>query len=95
MDPNSVVGNSDPNHPSGALRPSTPAPNTAYAYIWPAVATANPPDSNCNSASQRAISPSVKQVAVSVQFHFEPLLPFVSNFASNIIVKSTSGVTVE
>lgn len=95
MDPNSLVGNSDPNNPAGALRPSTPPPNSAYAYIWPAVATANPPDANCNSAQQRSISPSVKQVAVSVQFHFAPVLPLWSNFASNLIVKSTSVVTVE
>jgi Flp pilus assembly protein TadG len=95
MDPNSVVGNSDPNNPVGALRPSTPAPNSAYAYVWPAVATANPPETNCNSAQQRAISPTVKQVAVSVQFHFAPLLPLWSNFGSNIIVKSTSVVAAE
>jgi hypothetical protein len=72
-----------------------PSPNSAYAYIWPAVATANPPETNCNSSQQRAISPSVKQVAVAVQFHFTPLLPFVSNFAANIIVKSTAVVTAE
>jgi hypothetical protein len=66
-----------------------------YAYIWPAVATANPPDSNCNSASQRAISPTVKHVAVSVQYHFVPLLPFVNSFAPNIIVKTVSVVTTE
>jgi hypothetical protein len=30
-----------------------------------------------------------------VQFHFAPLLPLWSNFASNLIVKSTSVVTVE
>src|ERR1700682_4792154 len=40
MDPNSIVGNSDPNNPSGALQPTIPPPNVAYAYIWPAVAPA-------------------------------------------------------
>jgi Flp pilus assembly protein TadG len=95
MDPNSLVGNSDPNNPSGALQPSTPPPNVGYAYIWPAVATADPPDSNCDSSSQRAISPSVKHVAVEVQYHFTPLLPFVNNFTSNIIVKTVSVVTTE
>ena len=95
MDPNSVVGNSDPNNPSGALQPTTPPANVGYAYIWPAVATGNPPDSNCTSASQRAISPSVKHVAVEVQYHFTPLLPFVNQFAGNIIVKTVSVVTVE
>ncbi len=95
MDPNSLVGNSDPNNPSGALQPTVPPANVAYAYIWPAVATANPPDSNCTSTNQRAVSPSVKHVAVEIQYHFTPLLPIVSQFAGNIIVKTISVVTTE
>ena len=95
MDPNSLVGNSDPNNPAGALQPSMPPPNVGYAYIWPAVATADPPDSNCTSGQQRAVSPTVKHVAVEVQYHFVPLLPFVSSFAPNIIVKTVSVVTTE
>jgi len=95
MDPNSLVGNSDPNNPSGSLQPTTPPPNVGYAYIWPAVATADPPDSHCNSGVQRAISPSVKHVAVEVQYHFTPLLPFVGAFAPNIIVRTVSVVTTE
>lgn len=95
MDPNSLAGDSDPNNPLGALQPSTPPPNVGYAYIWPAVATADPPDSNCNSTQQRAISPSVKHVAVEIQYHFTPLLPMVGIFAPNIIVKTTSVVTQE
>jgi hypothetical protein len=43
----------------------------------------------------RAISPSVKHVAVEVQYHFTPLLPIVSGFAPNIIVKTVSVVTTE
>lgn len=95
MDPDSLAGNSDPNNPSGALQPTTPPPNAGYAYIWPAVATANPPDANCTSSLQRAVSPSVKHVAVEIQYHFTPLLPFVSSFAPNIIVKTISVVTTE
>jgi Flp pilus assembly protein TadG len=95
MDPNSIVGDSDPNAPSGALQPTTPPPNVGYAYIWPAVATASPADSNCNSSTQRAIAPSVKHVAVEVQYHFTPLLPFVAAFAPNVIVKTVSVVTTE
>ena len=95
MDPNSIAGNSDPNNPAGALQPSTPPPNVGYAYIWPAVATADPPDSNCTSSSQRAISPTVKHVAVEVQYHFTPLLPFVNGFTQNIIIKTISVVTTE
>jgi Flp pilus assembly protein TadG len=95
MDPNSLVGNSDPNNPSGALQPSTPPPNVGYAYIWPAVATADPPDSNCTSSTQRAISPTVKHVAVEVQYHFVPLLPLVNQFTTNVIIKTVSVVTTE
>lgn len=95
MDPNSLVGNSDPNNPSGALQPTTPPPNEGYAYIWPAVATADPPDSNCSSSSQRSISQTVKHVAVEVQYHFTPLTPFVAGLASNVIVKTISVVTIE
>jgi Flp pilus assembly protein TadG len=95
MDPNSLVGDSDPNSPSGPLQPTTPPANVGYAYIWPAVATANPPDNNCDSQVQRAIAPSVKHVAVEVQYHFTPLLPFVNAFAPNVIVKTVSVVTTE
>jgi TadE-like protein len=95
MDPNSVAGNTDPNNPSGPLQPTTPPPGVGYAYIWPAVATADPPDSNCTSSLQRAISPTVKHVAVEIQYHFTPLLPLVNNFAPNIIVKTVSVVTTE
>lgn len=95
MDPNSLAGNSDPNNPSGALQPTIPPPNSGYGYIWPAVATGDPPDLNCNSSQQRAISPSVKHVAVEIQYHFTPLLPFVSSFAGNVIVKTISVVTTE
>ncbi len=95
MDPNSLVGDSDPNNPSGSLQPSTPPPNVGYAYIWPAVATAHPPDNNSSSGAQRAVSPTVKHVAVEVQYHFVPLLPFLGSVTGNIIVKTISVVTVE
>jgi TadE-like protein len=95
MDPNSVAGNTDPNNPSGSLQPTTPPPGVGYAYIWPAVATADPPDTNCDSSQQRAISPTVKHVAVEIEYHFTPLLPLVNNFAPNIIVKTVSVVTTE
>lgn len=94
MDPNSLVGNSDPNNPSGALQPTTPPSNVGYAYIWPAVATADPPDANCNSSSPRSISQTVKHVAVEVQYHFTPLTP-LGGLASNVIVKTISVVTIE
>jgi hypothetical protein len=95
MDPNSIVGDSDPNAPSGPLQPTVPPANVGYAYIWPAVATAAPADNYCTSSVQRAIAPSVKHVAVEVQYHFTPLLPFVAAFAPNVIIKTVSVVTTE
>jgi len=96
MDPNSLVGDSDPNNPSGALQPTTPPVNVGYAYIWPAVASADPPESNCaGGVSPRAVSQTVKHVAVEVQYHFTPLTPFVSGLIPNIIVKTVSVVTTE
>lgn len=98
MDPNSLVGNSDPNNPIG-LQPTAPASipvNVGYAYIWPAVATADPPDSNCTSPiSPRAVSASVKHVAVEIQYHFVPLTPFVGGLIPTVNVKTVSVVTTE
>jgi hypothetical protein len=37
----------------------------------------------------------VKHVAVEIQYHFTPLLPYVSSFAPNLIVKTISVVTTE
>jgi Flp pilus assembly protein TadG len=95
MDSNSVVGNSDPNNPSGALQPAAPPPNVGYAYIWPAVATGQPPDTNCTSGTPRAVSQNVKHVAVEVQYHFTPLTPLVAQYTSGFMVKTVCVVTVE
>ena len=96
MDPNSLVGDSDPNNPSGTLQPTTPPTNIGYAYIWPAVASADPPDANCTSPiNPRAVSQTVKHVAVEIQYHFVPLTPFVNSLIPNVIVKTVSVVTTE
>ena len=95
MDPNSLVGDSDPNNPTGALQPTVPPPNVGYAYIWPAVATADPPDSNCASGQPRATSQSVKHVAVQVQYRFVALTPFIGQLTNGITVKTISVITVE
>ena len=95
MDPNSIVGDSDPNNPSGTLQPTTPPANVGYAYVWPAVATANPPDANCNSTVARAVSQTVKHVAVEVQYRFTPLTPFLAQYTSGFVVKTVSVISVE
>ncbi|MFI5283865.1 MAG: TadE/TadG family type IV pilus assembly protein [Candidatus Dormibacterales bacterium] len=99
MDPGSLVGDSDPNNPSGSLQPALASaipPNVGYAYIWPAVATATPQETNCTSpVNPRAVSQTVKHVAVEIQYHFTPLTPFVSSLIPNVIVKTVSVVTTE
>lgn len=95
MDPNSLVGDSDPNNPVGFLQPSIPPANVGYAYIWPAVATAAPADQNCNSSTARAVSQSVKHVAVEIQYKFTALTPLVAQYTSGFVVKTISVVTVE
>jgi Flp pilus assembly protein TadG len=95
MDPNSLVGNSDPNNPAGALQPNTPPKNVGYAYIWPAVSTADPPDSNCDSNTQRAVSHTVKHVAVQVEYSFTPLTPLIFQLSNGFVVRTVSVVTVE
>src|SRR5712691_3633756 len=65
-DSNSVVGNADPNG-SGTPNWSTPPAGQGLIYIWPAVATANPPELNCDGTA-RAVSPTVQDVAVQVKY---------------------------
>jgi hypothetical protein len=85
-DPNSLANDSDPNNPMGALQPTIPAPNTGYIYLWPAVSTARPAETNCNGAP-RQFSQTVRHVAVEIQFHFVPLTPLPGG---DITVKSVS-----
>jgi len=89
-DPNSIAGNTDPNNP-GALGPRTPGIGQGYVYVFPAVATDDPPDSNCSSSSSRQwASGQVHDVAVQVQYQFLPLTPFVGSLLNGITVKSIS-----
>lgn len=106
-DPNSVAPDSDPNAPPGAGSPisgpppgrpsATVPPGVGYIYIYPAVATAAPPDAsaNCSSNLARALSPSTRQVAVEIQYHFTPLTPIVNVIVPNITLKSISVTQTE
>jgi hypothetical protein len=94
MDPSSLVGNTDPNNPSGTLQPADPAPGTGYIYIWPAVATATPQESNCAGAT-RGGSQTIRHVAVQAKYNFVPFTPLVAQFTGGFIVKTISVVQVE
>lgn len=94
VDPNSLVGNSDPNNPSGSLQPSTPPTGAGYIYIWPAVSTAVPQETNCDG-TQRGGSQTIRHVAVQAEFNFVPLTPLISQLTNAFVVKTISVIQVE
>jgi len=102
-DPNSVKGNSDPNaSPPGPVAPTPPLPGQGFVYIYPAVA-ASPPDAgaNCNGVPaglprpQAGGTPPLRNVAVQVQYGYQPLIPLISSFVPNITVRIISVVRTE
>ncbi len=94
-DPNSLKNNTDPNNPSPPLQPTTPPAGQGYIYIWPAVATKVPQDSNC-TGTPRAISPTARDVAVLVQYTYQPLVPLFQSFLpSTLTIKTISVVHTE
>ncbi len=94
MDPNSVVGNSDPNNPTGSLQPSTPSVGSGYIYIWPAVATKVPQETNC-SGTPRGGSQTIRHVAVQAEYNFVPFTPLIAQLTKGFVVKTISVVQVE
>ncbi len=94
-DPNSLVGNSDPNNPTGTLRPTLPPAGQGYIYVWPAVSTARPQDSgaNCMGRPRSGGSGSglaIHDVAVQVQFTYTPMVPLIGSFIGTIPIKTIS-----
>jgi Flp pilus assembly protein TadG len=89
-DPASIAGNSDPNQVST----TTPPAGQGYVYIYPAIATATPPDSNCSSGSNRQFpnTNQVHDIAVQVEYRYMPLLPLISSFVPNFTIRSISVV---
>jgi hypothetical protein len=94
VDPKSIVGNTDPNNPSGSLQPSTPPSGTGYIYIWPAVSTGLPQESNCDG-TQRGGSQTIRHVAVQAEYNFVPITPLFSQLTNGFIVKTISVIQVE
>ena len=99
-DPNSVTPNNDPNFPGAGHNPIAPSlipAGQADVYIYPAVATASPPDAtaNCASTTPRPVSQTTKSVAVEIQYHFTPLTPLVSSIMPNLTLKSISVTETE
>jgi Flp pilus assembly protein TadG len=95
-DPNSVVGNTDPNSP-GAVGPTKPAVGQGYVYVFPAVAVGSPPDSsaNCSSNTSRQWATQPHDVSVQVEYTFVPLTPMTANLLGGITIKTISVEQVE
>jgi hypothetical protein len=96
-DPNSLVGNTDPNNPGAPLAPTTNdliPPGTGYIYVWPAVATKVPQDTNCNG-NPRKVSQTARDVAVQIKYKWLPLMPLVSSIVPPITITTISVVHTE
>lgn len=96
-DPNSLVGNTDPNNPGPPLAPTTNdliPPGVGYIYIWPAVAPRTPQDTYCNG-NPRRVSQTARDVAVQVKYKWLPLMPLISTIMPQITISTISVVHTE
>lgn len=94
-DPNSVAGNSDPNNPVPPKFPTNPPPaGQGFIYVWPAVASAAPPDANC-IGNPRQVTSTANMVAVQILYRYQPLLPLFNDFIPSITLKVISVVRTE
>jgi Flp pilus assembly protein TadG len=107
MDPNSYNSgtvNTDPNKSTAPAGPGAPPAGVGWVYIWPAAANATPADGttagkpNCagNTTPRSLPNSGVRDVAVEIQYKFQPLTPIVSNLLTGgITIKTVSIVQTE
>lgn len=93
-DPNSIVGNTDPNNPGTPGPTTTIQPGTGLIYIWPAVATAPNPDVSCNGSTRQVVS-TVQDVAVQIKYRYQPMMPLISSFIPSFNITTISVVHTE
>ena len=93
-DDNSLVNNADPNTTGTPNATQRPAAGQGLIYIWPAVATADPPEQHCNG-SARGGSSTVQDVAVQVKYTYLPMMPMISQMLPPITLTTISVVHVE
>ena len=92
-DPNSVTGDADPvATPSAPTQGSAIAANTGDLYLYPAVATASPPDNgaNCTGTTPRA---HYGRVTAQITFEFVPWTPIAGNLTGPITIVAVASVT--
>jgi hypothetical protein len=91
-DPHSVSGNLSPTAGgAAALEPSIPPTGQGYVYIYPAVATANPPLTNCTGAAPRPSG----EITVQTTYSFEPWTPMIKAMIPAITIYATSSQNSE
>ena len=96
-DPNSLVGNTDPNNPGPPLAPTSNdliPPGQGYIYVWPAVSTAVPQDSHCNGLP-RKVSQTARDVSVQVKYKWQPLMPVIASIVPSFTITTISVVHTE
>lgn len=91
-DPNAVTPDNDPNSPAVGNNPTAvPPEGVGMIYIYPAVATATPPDGHPQCAGgQRSVSSTTRQVAVQVTYNFVPWTPLVKLISPHVLVHTIS-----
>ena len=96
-DPRSISGDADPVATPSAPTAGTSIPNNrGDLYLWPAVATANPPDSvgNCPGAGSKRCTTHTR-VTAQVTFRFVPWTPIASQVIGAITLIATSSVQAQ
>jgi len=104
-DPSSIVGNHNPNAPSGPPQPTTPPAGQGYIYIWPSVASSTPQDQHpgCDGGPRPTTCPttgpngtcSLHDVSVEIQYTYQPLIPVFQEFTGSFTIKAVSVVHTE
>ena len=93
-DPNSVSGDQDPvAHPTAPTAGTAIAANHGDLYLWPAVASASPPDTVFHCPGNGTARGHNSQVTAQVTFRFVPWTPIASQVIGSMTLVAVSSVT--
>lgn len=94
-DPKSVSGDLDPvANPTYPTQGNVIASNTGDLYLWPAVATASPPDSSANCVGTVSRGHDAR-VTAQVTFQFVPWTPIAAQIIGSITIVANSSATTQ
>jgi hypothetical protein len=92
-DPKSVSGDLEPvAHPTAPTAGTSIPANRGDLYLWPAVASANPPDSSGNCPGNGTARTHTANVTAQVTFRFVPWTPIASTVIGAITLVAVSTV---